>query len=66
LRWFSDAVKKTFLYIPRFRSNFSRAMMDSELSYWGIWCVPLGLVICFGPALFVWLKEEFKTPPDKK
>jgi len=25
------------------------ANMDSN--YWGLWCVPLGLVICFAPAL---------------
>jgi hypothetical protein len=33
--------------------------MDSDLSYWGMVLVPIGLVLCFGPALLVWLKEEF-------
>ncbi len=22
-----------------------------DTNYWGLWCVPLGLAICFGPAL---------------
>jgi len=22
-----------------------------DTNYWGLWCVPLGLFICFGPAL---------------
>jgi hypothetical protein len=22
-----------------------------DTNYWGLWCVPLGLALCFGPAL---------------
>jgi hypothetical protein len=33
--------------------------MDSN--YWGLWCVPLGLVLCFGPAL---VAAAFFPPDD--
>jgi hypothetical protein len=32
--------------------------MQPDLSLWGLWIVPLGLAICFGPALLAWFKEE--------
>jgi hypothetical protein len=32
---------------------------------WGFLAVPVGVVVCFGPALVVWLKEEyFPRPPE--
>ena len=36
-------------------------MTDTNLAFWGLWVVPLGLVICFGYALVVWLGEEFRA-----
>ncbi len=33
-------------------------MWPLEFNYWGIISVPVGLAICFGPALFVWLRQE--------
>lgn len=30
-------------------------------NYWGLWCVPLGLVICFAPALIA----AVLTRPEK-
>jgi hypothetical protein len=41
-------------------------MTDSNLALWGLWLVPLGLAICFGPALILWLLAEFKAGKDKK
>jgi hypothetical protein len=35
--------------------------------FFSIMTFPIGLTLCFGPALFVWLKGEFTgTPSDKK
>jgi hypothetical protein len=34
--------------------------------FFSILTFPIGLVICFAPALVVWLKAELKTPPSGK
>ena len=34
-------------------------------NYWGLWCVPLGLAICFGPALVATLMTKPKDPTKK-
>jgi hypothetical protein len=39
-------------------------MHDTNLAYWGLWIVPLGLAICFSPALFVWLKAEWSAEDE--
>jgi hypothetical protein len=39
----------TFILPKRDRPSIFRIIMDTN--YWGLWCVPLGLAICFGPAL---------------
>ena len=41
-------------------------MTDTDLSLWGIAVVPLGLLICFGPAMLVWLKEEMAAGAAEK
>jgi hypothetical protein len=41
-------------------------MKGTDLALWGLWVVPLGLAICFGYALVVWLKEELRADKDKK
>jgi len=40
-------------------------MTDTNLAPWGLWLVPLGLAICFGPALLVWLRAEIKARKDR-
>jgi hypothetical protein len=40
------------------------AMIDSNI--WDFLAMPLGVLICFGPALVVWLKEERQTPRSEK
>jgi hypothetical protein len=34
------------------------------LNYWGLIGVPVGLVICFGVALLVWLRDELRAGPE--
>jgi hypothetical protein len=41
-------------------------MTDTNLAPWGLWVVPLGLAICFGPALLVWLRAEIKAAKEEK
>ena len=31
--------------------------------FWSIFAMPIGLLICFGPAVVVWLGAEFRPPP---
>jgi hypothetical protein len=38
--------------------------MDSfDMNWWGVLVVPLGVVLCFGPALVAWLVGEDWTEP---
>jgi hypothetical protein len=41
-------------------------MTDTNLAYWGMAVVPIGVAICFGPALLVWLRDEFRAGADEK
>lgn len=35
------------------------AIMDYfDINLWGIFAMPVGLILCFGPALVVWLVQE--------
>jgi len=38
-------------------------MTDTNLNYWGLISVPVGVCICFGLALLVWLRDELRTGP---
>jgi len=42
------------------------SLLNGDLSVWGVFAMPLGVLLCFGPALFVWLKAELRTPPEEK
>jgi hypothetical protein len=35
-------------------------MTDIDLNLWGEIVVPIGVLICFGVALLVWLREEVR------
>jgi hypothetical protein len=37
------------------------ALMDANI--WGFLAVPVGVLICFGPALAVWIRKECSGPP---
>ena len=41
-------------------------MEDTNLNLWGLIVVPVGLTICFGLALCVWLVEELRAEPEEK
>ena len=54
--------KKTLLYIQYLTGETDRLMnslLDSNI--WGFLAMPVGVVLCFGPGLFVWLKAELET-----
>lgn len=36
-------------------------MVLASLNYWGFIAMPIGVAICFGPALLLWLKEEYRS-----
>jgi hypothetical protein len=40
-------------------------MSDSDLNFWGLIAVPVGLAICFGVALLVWLRDEWRARSSK-
>jgi hypothetical protein len=41
------------------------ASMNSNI--WGLIAMPLGVLLCFGPALFAWVKAECQSePPDNR
>ena len=40
--------------------------MEMNLNYWGYLVVFTGVVLCFGPALFVWIKAEASDSGETK
>jgi hypothetical protein len=40
--------------------------MEHDLSLWGIFAMPVGLLVCFGPALLVWIKAELRDASAAK
>lgn len=40
------------------------AAIDSNV--WDLLTMPLGVLICFGPALAVWVRAELRTPKSEK
>ena len=61
------------LYIRRAGGNPQNSIMESivsllngDLSIWGVIAMPVGVAICFGPALVMWLKEELKSDEETK
>jgi hypothetical protein len=41
-------------------------MEDTNLNLWGLIVVPVGVAICFGLALCVWLREELRARSEEK
>jgi hypothetical protein len=50
--------------IAREAASYGRFMTDSDLNLWGLIVVPVGLTICFGLALLVWLRDELRAGPE--
>jgi len=42
------------------------SLLNGDLSIWGVIAMPIGVAICFGPALAVWLKEEMRGGDGEK
>jgi hypothetical protein len=62
-------MEKTQGYYLRFSPQeaiFPAFMTDTNLNYWGLLAVPVGVSICFGLALLVWLREEFRAGSEEK
>ena len=58
---------QNLLYFGGFSSMLwiMTAWIDSNI--WGFLAMPLGVAVCFGPVLLVWLKEEyFASPPEDR
>jgi hypothetical protein len=41
-------------------------MEDTNYNFWGLLVVPVGVSICFGFALLVWLRAEIRAEPEDK
>ena len=52
---------QTFLYNGFLTQQRERMLALADLNYWGFIAMPVGVVICFGPALLVWLKAEYRS-----
>ena len=46
--------------------EFILSLLNGDLSIWGVLAMPVGVAICFGPALVVWLKDELKSEEEDK
>src|SRR5438034_3805226 len=74
--WGCSAVNgggESLLYIRCLRRKPDLLVMDTilsllngDLSIWGVIAMPIGVAICFGPALAVWLKEEMRGGDGEK
>jgi len=42
------------------------SLLNGDLSIWGVLAMPLGVALCFGPALLFWLKEELGSAEKHK
>ena len=36
-----------------------------DVNLWGIFAVPVGVLVCFGPALILWARMESKPESDE-
>jgi hypothetical protein len=66
----SERPERKGFYCFYYCASLSRAascrlsMDESNLNFWGEIAVPVGVAICFGVALLVWLREEFRAGSD--
>jgi hypothetical protein len=58
-------LRKRFFTFRMVRVSMAAMIAVIDTNIWGFLGVPIGIAVCFGPALLVWLKEEyFSKPPD--
>ena len=61
------AFLETSLYIHLFWGIVVTMTAAIDTNIWGFLAVPVGVVLCFGPALFVWIRSEyFSDSPDDR
>jgi hypothetical protein len=43
------------------------AMTGFDMNWWGMYAMPIGVALCFGPVLIAWARAERreKTPQEK-
>jgi hypothetical protein len=59
------ATRKDYIcFFLSWAASFRAYMTDSNLNFWGLICVPVGVAICFGVALLVWLRDELRAGPE--
>jgi hypothetical protein len=60
-----EARRKEYIcFFLSWAAPFRAYMNDSNLNFWGLICVPVGVSICFGLALLVWLRDELRAGPE--
>jgi hypothetical protein len=47
------------LYLLSQRQQIARAM-DFDMNWWGVYAMPVGVAICFGPVIIAWALAERK------
>jgi len=53
-------------YLPLDFMDSVISLLNGDLSIWGVLAMPTGVVLCFGPALLVWLKQELGASEKDK
>ena len=53
------------LYFRRADFKFN-ADMDFDMNWWGVYAMPVGVSICFGPVLVAWIIAERKQQAHQK
>jgi hypothetical protein len=56
----AEQTEKMALYIWRASRNLSGSMFAFDTNIWDLLAMPFGVVICFGPALCVWVWKELR------
>jgi hypothetical protein len=56
---------QTSLYFGRWMRRFT-PLMDFDMNWWGVWAMPVGVAICFGPVIVAWALAEKKSAAETK
>ncbi len=53
---------KISLYFLHAPPKLRELVMEHDLNLWGIFAMPVGVLLCFGPALLSWIRAELAAP----
>jgi len=56
--------KRTSLYIRSLQRKSGGMNLDTNI--WGLLAMPLGVLLCFGPVLVLWIKEERRSKSEQE